>query len=311
LKKIIKDEIIQTENLSKNYGSVKAVEGISLNVNKGEIYGFLGLNGAGKTTTIRMILGMVRPTTGSSYLNNEKVHSRSHNLWNNVGYLVEIPYSYPELTVRENLEITRRLRFLPNTNAVDSIIEKLKLGLYQDRKAKHLSLGNAQRLGLAKALIHNPEILILDEPTNGLDPAGIVEIRELLRDLAFNKGVTVFISSHILGEISKIATRIGIIHEGKLVQEMDARELHCFRKRSLLIDLENKNGAMSILTRKGYNATINEDGLIEITNENAIIHPEYVNSNLVDAGFPPSMLKVEEEELESYFLRIIGQIGVV
>lgn len=311
LKTIIKDGIIQTNNLSKNYGQVKAVEQISLNVNKGEIYGFLGLNGAGKTTTIRMLLGMIKPTTGESYLKGEKVHAGSHELWNSVGYLVEIPYSYPELTVRENLEITRRLRFIKDASTVDSVIEKLKLIHYKDIKAKNLSLGNAQRLGLAKALIHNPEILILDEPSNGLDPAGIVEIRELLRDLAFNKGVTIFISSHILGEISRIATHIGIIHEGRLIQEMDAEKLHQLRNKSLLIDLKDKNGAIALLVNDGFNATVNKDGLIEITLKKAVLHPEDVNSTLVNAGFPPSMLKVEEEDLESYFLRIISNKGVV
>lgn len=309
--KIVEDEIIRTSNLSKHYGNIKAVDGISLNVSKGEIYGFLGLNGAGKTTTIRMLLGMIRPTSGESYLMGKRVHAGIHNLWNRVGYLVEIPYSYPELTVRENLEITRRLRFIPDSGAVNSIMEKLKLIPYKDRKAKNLSLGNAQRLGLAKALIHNPEILILDEPANGLDPAGIVEIRELLFDLAHNQGVTIFISSHILGEISRIATRIGIIHEGRLIQEMDANQLHELRKRSLLIDLKDKNEAISLLKNKWLDATITEDGLIEITDENAINHPENVNSRLVKAGFSPSMLKVEEEDLESYFLRIIGSEGVV
>ncbi|WP_292756946.1 ABC transporter ATP-binding protein [Methanobacterium sp.] len=311
MKTTIEDGIIRTNNLSKNYGPVKAVQEISLNVNKGEIYGFLGLNGAGKTTTIRMLLGMINPTTGESYLKGEKVHAGSHELWNSVGYLVEIPYSYPELTVRENLEITRRLRFIKDASTVDSVIEKLKLTPYQDRKAKNLSLGNAQRLGLAKALIHNPEILILDEPSNGLDPAGIVEIRELLRDLAFNKGVTIFISSHILGEISRIATRIGIIHKGRLIQEMDAEKLHQLRNRSLLIDLKDKNGAIALLVNDGFNATVNEDGLIEITSKKAVLRPENVNLNLVNAGFPPSMLKVEEEDLESYFLRIISEEGVV
>lgn len=307
MNKRIAEEIIRTENLSKNYGRIKAVDGISLNVNKGEIYGFLGLNGAGKTTTIRMLLGMIRPSSGASYLMGEKVHSGSHNLWNNVGYLVEIPYSYPELSVRENLEITRRLRFIHDANAVDTVMEQLKISHYQDRAAKNLSMGNAQRLGLAKALIHNPKILILDEPSNGLDPAGIVEIRELLMDLAHNQGVTIFISSHILGEISKIATRIGIIHEGKLIQEMDSKELHQYRNRSLLVDLKNKKDALELLEKRGFNPTLTEDGLIEMTLEKALFHPEDVNFNLVQAGLSPSMLKVEEEELESYFLRIIGK----
>jgi ABC-2 type transport system ATP-binding protein len=310
MKETLKKEIIRTKNLSKHFGDIKAVDNISLNVYKGEIYGFLGLNGAGKTTTIRMLLGMVHPTSGGSYLNGERVNAGSHNLWNHVGHLVEIPYSYPQLTVRENLEIVRRLHFIPDSSAVDSVIEKLQLGPYQDRKAKNLSLGNAQRLGLAKALMHNPDILILDEPSNGLDPAGIVEIRELLRDLAINKGVTIFISSHILGEISRIATRIGIIHEGRLIQEMDAEKLHKLRNRSLLINVKDKNGAISALKEEGINSTLTDDGLIEIKAENALLHPENINSNLVNAGFSPNMLKVEEEELESYFLRIIGK-GVV
>lgn len=308
--RISKNEIIRTENLSKNYGNVKAVDGISVNVNKGEIYGFLGLNGAGKTTTIRMILGMIRPSSGQSYLMGERVHAGRHELWKNVGYLVEIPYSYGELTVRENLEITRRLRSIKDPKAVYSVMEKLKIKAYENRKAKNLSLGNSQRLGLAKALIHNPKILILDEPSNGLDPAGIVEIRELLIDLA-HKGVTIFISSHILGEISRIATRIGIIHEGKLIQEMDVEQLHKFRDKKLLIDLKDKNGAISLLESRGHNSSLTEDGLIKLTDTSAINHPENVNSQLVKAGFSPSMLKVEEENLESYFLRIIGSKGVV
>ncbi len=260
------NEIIRTKNLSKHFGSVKAADKISLSVRKGEIYGFLGLNGAGKTTPIRMLL-MIKPTSGESYLKGEKVTANSHKLWNSIGYLVEIPYSYPELTVRENLEIVRRLHLLDDSSAVDVVIEQLHLGRYQNRKAKNLSLGNAQRLGLAKAIIHNPDILILDEPANGLDPAGIVEIRELLHDLAFNKGVTVFISSHILGEISKIATRIGIIHDGRLIQEMDINQLHKLRKRRLLINVEDKNGAISILTKEGFNPMITEDGFLKITNQ--------------------------------------------
>ena len=153
-------DIIRTENISKHYEDVRAVSDMSLSVRKGEIYGFLGLNGAGKTTTIRMLLGMIRPTSGAAYINDKKISAGNTELWKHVGSLVEIPYSYPELTVRENLEIFRRLRFLPDKKAVDQIIDKLQLGAYADRKAKNLSLGNNQRLGLAKALIHNPEILI-------------------------------------------------------------------------------------------------------------------------------------------------------
>ena len=187
------DDIIKTVKLSKHYGDLMAVSDMSLNVRKGEIYGFLGLNGAGKTTTIRMLLGMIRPTSGSSFIYGKKVFADNHELWKNIGSLVEIPYSYPNLTVYENLDIILRLRFISDKSSIDKIIAKLKLGAYKEIKAKNLSLGNAQRLGLAKALIHNPEILILDEPTNGLDPAGIFEIRELLKDMAANHGITFFI----------------------------------------------------------------------------------------------------------------------
>jgi len=228
--------IIETIGLTKQFGNFKAVDSVSLTVKKGEVYGFLGLNGAGKTTTIRMLLGMIRPSSGQAFINGKKVHAGNHALWNSVGYLVEIPYSYPDLSVRENLEMIHRLRFISDPKAVDSIMDKLQIAQYQNRKAKNLSLGNAQRLGLAKAIMHNPDVLVLDEPANGLDPAGIVEIRELLHFLAYEKGVTVFVSSHILSEISKFATRLGIIHEGKLIQEFDIDKLESMRKRRLLIN---------------------------------------------------------------------------
>ena len=292
---------IETKKVTKTFGGFKAVDAISLKVKKGEIYGFLGLNGAGKTTTIRMLLGMIRPTSGESYLNGVRVHAGNQALWKNVGSLVEMPYSYPELTVKENLEMTRRLRFIPDAGAVDSVVEKLRLGPYRDRKAMHLSLGNAQRLGLAKAVIHNPDILLLDEPANGLDPAGIVEIRELLFSLAHDRGVTIFISSHILGEISRFATRIGIIHEGKLIRELDIDQLDILRNRRLLIDTRDNARARSVLAKQGCNAAVAGNGLLELTDGDAINNPEKVNVLLVHAGYPPTRLNVEEEDLEAYF----------
>lgn len=156
-------------------------------------------------------------------------------MWQHVGSLVEIPFAYPELTVSENLEMFRRFRFLNDRKSVDRIIDKLQLGQYADKKVKNLSLGNKQRLGLAKALIHEPEILILDEPTNGLDPAGIYEIRELLSGLAANDGVTIFVSSHILDEVARFATRIGIIHQGKLIQEIKSNQLEAICNKRLVI----------------------------------------------------------------------------
>jgi ABC-2 type transport system ATP-binding protein len=302
-------EVIKTDNLTKHYGEVRAVDDISLSVNKGEIYGFLGLNGAGKTTTIRMLLGMINPTAGSASLNGKKVNAGSYGLWENVGYLVETPYSYPELTVRENLEIVRRLRGMGDKRSVDTVMEKLRLTSYRDRKAKELSLGNAQRLGLAKALIHDPCILILDEPSNGLDPVGIVEIRELFRDMALNHGVTIFISSHILGEISRLATRIGIIHQGRMVQEMNADQLSHLLHKRLIIDARDQKAALERLLKEGYTANVSKDGHLEIKDESAIAKPEAISTLLVNAGIPPTLLRVDEEDLESYFLRAIGAGG--
>jgi ABC-2 type transport system ATP-binding protein len=299
------DEIIKTDKLSKSYNEVNAVEGVSLNVKKGEIYGFLGLNGAGKTTTIRMLLGMVRPTSGAAYLLGKKVDAGNQQLWKSIGYLVETPYSYPELTVWDNLEVSRRLHNIADKSAVDSIIDKLQLTAYRDRKAKNLSLGNAQRLGLAKTMLHSPKILILDEPINGLDPAGIVEIRKLLQDLSMNKGVTIFISSHILGEVARLANRIGIIHQGRLVQEVNTNKLDQLLHKRLVLGAGNIEAVRRTLTKEGYSLCFTEDGNLESADERAVKHPEEIANILVRSGLPPTLLKTEVEDLESYFLRII------
>jgi ABC-2 type transport system ATP-binding protein len=297
--------VIHTEELTKRYGSLAAAEGINLQINQGEIYGFLGLNGAGKTTTIRMLLGMIRPTQGRALIFGKKVDAGNGSLWKKVGHLVEIPYSYPELTVKENLEIFRRLRFLNNGSAVDEIVDRLNLGQYLHVRARNLSLGNAQRLGFAKAMIHKPELLILDEPANGLDPYGIVQVRELLVDLARNQGVTIFISSHILGEISRFATRIGIIHEGRMIMETETDELKSSRNRILHISTANNNEAQKILLTSGFNPETESNGNILLKDGKAMAHPEKISELLVKNGLPPSKLNLEEEDLEQFFFRII------
>lgn len=299
------NEAIITENLSKNYKDVKAVDTISLTVNKGEIYGFLGLNGAGKTTTIRMILGLIKPTSGIVKINGEKITSQKSDFWNKIGYMVETPSSYPNLTVRENLEIIRRLRFIEDKNSIDEIISKLHLEAYENRIAKNLSLGNAQRLGLAKALLHKPEILILDEPTNGLDPAGIHEIRELLIDLSVNHGVTILISSHILGEISKFATRIGIIHNGKLIQEITKSQLEELSGKKLRINARDTEKLYALLAEKNIDFDASSGNYTEILNGNFVTDPDTLASIMVEANCPPTLLQPVEEDLESYFLRTI------
>lgn len=300
---------IETNNLVKRYGDVTAVDGLSLRVGQGEIYSFLGLNGAGKTTTIRLLLGMVKPTAGEARLLGRTIGSDDRELWASVGYLVETADAYPELTVRENLEVIRRLRPGTAPNAVDDAIERLGLVAYADRRAGTLSLGNAQRLGVAKALLHHPELLILDEPANGLDPAGIVEIRHLLIQLAREQGVTIFMSSHNLGEVSRLAQRIGIIHEGQLIQELDVVELQRNRRRRLVIGVGDSQGAQAALLNAGFSAVLTSNGTIEIRDEVAIEQPDKIATQLVHAGHAPTMLVTEQENLEDYFMRLVGMNG--
>jgi ABC-2 type transport system ATP-binding protein len=301
--------IIETENLSKHYRDVKAVEQLSLRVAEGEIYAFLGLNGAGKTTTIRMLLGMIKPTAGYAKVLNTRIGPGQRDPWRDVGYLVETPHSYSELTVRENLEVARRLHPGTPRAAIDQTIERLALGAYADRRAGNLSLGNQQRLGLAKALLHHPKLLLLDEPANGLDPAGIIEIRELLLKLTREQGLTVFMSSHILAEVSRLAQRIGIIHQGRLLQEMNIDELERNRRRRLLITTRDAELAHRALLAAGQPAHILEDGSIEIKSALALERPDEINYLLVQAGTSPVQLFVEEEELEGYFIRLVGLNG--
>ena len=300
---------IETEDLGKHYGNVKAVEHLSLRVAEGEIYAFLGLNGAGKTTTIRMLLGMIKPTTGYASVLQTRVRLGSRKPWESVGYMVELPHSYPELTVCENLEVSRRLHPGTPREAVSQTIERLGLAPYADRKAGVLSQGNAQRLGLAKALLHNPRLLFLDEPANGLDPAGIVEIRELLLELTRERGVTVFMSSHILAEVSRLAQRIGIIHQGRLLQELNIDELERNRRRRLLLRVRNIEAAKGALAAAGQPAEILPDGALELKTASSIERPDDINRLLVNSGNSPTQLLVEEEELEKYFLRLVGVNG--
>ena len=300
---------IETRDLGKRYGDVRAVEHLSLRVAEGEVYAFLGLNGAGKTTTIRMLLGMIKPTTGYAEVLQTHVRLGSSEPWASVGYLVEAPRCYPELTVYENLEVARRLHPGTAPRAVGQIIERMGLAAYADRRAGTLSQGNAQRLGLAKALVHSPKLILLDEPANGLDPAGIVEIREFLLELTREQGVTVFMSSHILAEVSRLARRIGIIHNGRLLQELNVDELERNRRRRLLLQVRDVESAHRALTAAGQPARILNDGTIELENTSSVERPDDVNLLLVRAGTPPTQLMVEEEELEHYFLRLVGIDG--
>ena len=295
--------IIETEGLTKSFGNTTAVDDVSLHVKEGEIYGFLGLNGAGKTTTIRLLLGLIKADRGKCILFGNEPRKTSMN---NIGYLIETPYSYPNLSVKENLEVILRLRGMTDKSAIDNIIDRLKLGAYINRKEKNLSLGNKQRLGIAKALIHEPKLLILDEPINGLDPAGIVEVRELLMELAHKKGTTIFLSSHILSEIAKLTSRIGIIHEGRLIKEINNTDLPNQIIRKLQINTNNNQDAVKHLIKHGYSAEL-DDEVINIVDNNVFEHPENITSLLSANGFPPKLVVVFEEDLEHYFLRLLNE----
>ncbi len=298
-----KKDIILTDLLTKKFGETAASDRISIHVKEGEIYGFLGLNGAGKTTLIRMLLGMIKPDKGTITLFGKMLNSK-FDQWNDIGYLVETPYAYPNLSVIENLKVYYKLRQLSNPYLIDEIIEKLKLTNHKDKKAKVLSLGNQQRLGLAKALMHRPKLLILDEPINGLDPEGIVEVRELLKELA-NNGSTVFLSSHILGEISKVANRIGIIHQGRLVKELTINELTDQLIKKIIVNTSNNELAVKELLNHKYNAILTTNHEIEITNADAISKPETISKLLVANNLPPKQVFLYTEDLEMFFLRTI------
>ncbi|MGT2831189.1 ABC transporter ATP-binding protein [Streptococcus intermedius] len=304
-------EAIKTVNLSKRYGKTLVVDNLNLSIKCSEIVGFLGLNGAGKTTTMRMLLGLIKPTSGECYIQGKKVDQYNLEVRNEIGYIIETPYSYPDLTVRENLEIVSTLRGVRNKDAIDWVTEKLKLEQYKDKQVKHLSLGNVARLGIAKAIIHKPKILILDEPTNGLDPFGVIEVRELLKDLADNLGTTVLISSHKLEEIAKIATRIIIIHEGRLIKEVESKELDKRLEKKLLVSGSNNKAIKEVLSNNGYHVNFKSESennicCVELIDTKSVEYPEEIATLLVNAGYPPKLLTIEKEDLENYFLRMLN-----
>ena len=302
--------VITVCGVSKRYGRVVAVDNVTLDVQPGEVYALLGLNGAGKTTLIRMLLGMVRPTTGSLEVTGRPVGDRS--VWSQVGYLVESPSAYPELTVRENLEVVRRLRKADDRSYVDDAIDLFGLRPYEGRRARALSLGNVQRLGLAKAFMHRPSLLLLDEPVNSLDPAGVVEVRDLLVSLARDHGVTVFLSSHRLGEVARVATRIGVLHQGRLVDEFDADALVSRVRTRLEVGARDIGRAERVLREAGFEArdsaggpVLAGSGVLVLEDIRALERPELVAEALVRAGEPPTRIAVVEEDLETYFLRLV------
>ncbi len=295
--------VVTTRGLTKRYRDVVAVDALDLDVRAGEIYGFLGRNGAGKTTTIRMLLGLVRPTAGEVRILGTAVTPWSNEVLRRVGFLVESATAYGNLTVRENLDIQRRLTGAP-PGAVGEAIEQIGLTAYADRRAGVLSLGNKQRLSLARALLHRPSVVLLDEPANALDPAGIVEVRELLLSLAARDGVTIFMSSHILAEVAHLADRIGIVHAGRLVEELDRDELRARARPYVEIRTSDDVAARRLLYEAGFTAI--EEGGAGLRLFGDVDRAPDVARLLVHGGVELAALVPAQEDLESYFLRRTG-----
>lgn len=300
------ENILQTYNLTRKYGTTAVVDNINMNIKKGEIYGFLGRNGAGKTTTLRMIMGLISPTKGEYELFGKKMGDRE--VFGRIGAIIETPGFYPNLTARENLDIHRRLMGIPNKEYVDEALQIVGLTNYdiKKKKVKKYSLGMKQRLGVARALLHKPELLILDEPTNGLDPVGIKEMRETLLDLNKKKEITILVSSHILGEIQQLATKIGIIHEGKLLEEIDYKSFEKKNRHYINLKVSNDKKAITILEKsmniKDYEVTEpNKIRIYEMLDKS-----NDVAKKMISEGIDVYEVNVMNDTLEDYFVRLTG-----
>jgi ABC-2 type transport system ATP-binding protein len=296
--------MIETRRLTRRFGARLAVDDLNLQAPEAGIYGFLGPNGAGKTTAIRMLLGLIRPDAGEVHLFGEPLAANRQTLMRRVGALVEAPSLYPHLTGRENLEVTRRILGAPRP-LMDSALGVVKLTGDADRRVREYSLGMRQRLGLALALLNKPELLILDEPTNGLDPAGIHEMRDLLRRLPAEFGVTVFLSSHLLGEVEQTASHIGIIHEGRLLFQGTLSELQDAHRAQLTLGVRQPERAVHCLTEAGWGVQARPDGLLSVsasTAEEAV----RINQLLVGQRLEVFHLAPEQVSLEDIFLTLTG-----
>ncbi|MCX7746022.1 MAG: ABC transporter ATP-binding protein [Clostridia bacterium] len=302
------DYILQTFNLSKEFKHQKAVDNVNINVKRGEIYGFLGQNGAGKTTTIRMIMGIIKPTSGSIELFGEELISGSYNHFGRIGSIIETPGFYSNLTAIENLEIHRRLMGIPDIECIGKALKMVGLEGTEKKQVKNFSLGMKQRLGIARALLHNPELLILDEPTNGLDPFGIKEIRLLLLDLVQKRNLTVIISSHILSEVQQLANRIGIIHKGRLLEEIDYESLQKKNRHYIEIKVDDDKTSIVLIERK-LNISdykIVEPGLIRVYER--LNDSGAINRTLVNGGIDVKSISLMNCTLEDYFIEMTGGV---
>jgi ABC-2 type transport system ATP-binding protein len=293
---------IRTSGLTRRFGDLVAVDDVNLCVPRGSVYGFLGPNGAGKTTTIRMLLGLIRPHEGEVHLFGQSLHDERIGLMRRVGALVESPSLYPHLTGRENLEVTRRL-LGSSREQIERALATVHLEESADRCVKAYSTGMRQRLALALALLGDPELLILDEPTNGLDPAGIREMREFLRRLPEELGVTVFLSSHLLSEVEQVATHIGIVGHGRLLFQGTPEELQAQLEDHVTLGVDRPEKAERLLLRAGWAVRQNGMGHLHVT-VNGRSDVTLINTRLVQEGIRVFHLSLEQPSLEDVFLRL-------
>ena len=299
------EDILVTEKLAKSYGHLEAVKGLDLQVRRGEVFGFLGPNGAGKTTTIRMCLGLIRPTSGRVLVLGHDVARRGAEVLPRVGALIESPALYSYMSGRDNLLcFADTLCGLP-VSRIDEVLAVVSLSDRQRDRVARYSMGMKQRLGLAVALLHDPELLILDEPANGLDPAGIVEMRSLLRRLAA-AGKTIFLSSHVLAEVQQTCDRVAILNRGELVRVAPVEEL--VHSGEFEVRLSNGLGALEVIRRQPWGQSARGvDGAVVTASPSG--RGRELTEFLVAAGFTPDSVTEREQELEEVFLRLTGPAG--
>lgn len=298
--------VIETKNLTKHFGNEVGVASVNMKVEKGKIYGLLGRNGAGKTTTMRMLLNLAAPTNGEILLFGENYKDNPKETYRRIGSIIETPGFYENLTGEENLKLLERLRGTQRRDAVKNALKTVGLEKENKKVFQDYSLGMKQRLGIAAAVMHEPELLILDEPINGLDPVGIRIIRDYLEKLCREKGTTILISSHILSEIEQLADTIGVMHEGKLIEEVTMEELHKRNRRYVEFQVSDENKACLLLEEK-FNITdysVYENGSIRIYSD-FLLRGKF-NEEFVKQGIEVLKINLSEEKLEDYFSNLIG-----
>lgn len=294
------DYAIETMSLTRRFGDITAVDKLDLHVPRGSIYGFLGPNGSGKTTTIRMLIGLIHADGGNVEIFNLQLKKQRLAALEQIGALVELPSLYPHLTGWENLELTRRLVNV-NPSHIHRVLAIVDLTADARRLVRGYSLGMRQRLALALALLREPKLLILDEPTNGLDPAGIHEMRKLIRSLPTEHGITVFISSHLLSEIEQMATDVGIIHSGKLLFQGSLSELQAQQLEQIVVETNRPDDAMQILQAAGWDVTSEQDGHLVVAGHSRAKAAQ-INAMLVNAELDVFALHHIRPSLEEMFL---------